>query len=129
MTNDVLDAAAITQLLPGLLPASSKNLASCHDALAALFHTAMSAVGFRLVGIDELSPPSSTTIKVLPDKWDAHGPGHYTFRYLHDQSSLDFVMKVAKLGGRTIVNAIAAEVCLLPTRAPHSPAHSRVLER
>jgi len=46
---------------------------------------------------------------ILPEEWSQHGPGNYTFRYKHDQSSLEFVVKVAKLGSRTLLNAIALE--------------------
>lgn len=70
----------------------------------------MTALGFRLIAIDDTSPSQSYPNNVLPESWDAHGPGSYTFRYRHDQSSLEFVLKVSKLGGRTMIHAIAVEV-------------------
>jgi proteasome inhibitor subunit 1 (PI31) len=106
----LLDPAAILASLPNLLPPSSKKLSTPHDGIAAILHTTMSAVGFRLVAVDDVSPARSILTNVLPDEWNAHGPGNYTFRYRHEQSSLEFVMKIAKLGGRTLVNAIAVEV-------------------
>ncbi|KAG6868449.1 hypothetical protein C0993_002587 [Termitomyces sp. T159_Od127] len=106
---DILDPAALVSLLPTLLPISSKTLASPHDAIASLLHTIFSAVAFRLIGIDESSSSAIIENNVLPGGWNDNGPGYYTFRYRHDQSSLEFVLKVSKLGGRTLINAIAIE--------------------
>ncbi|KAL0949685.1 hypothetical protein HGRIS_009722 [Hohenbuehelia grisea] len=107
MSNNLLDPSAIVSKLPSYLPSSAKTLKSPHDGIAALLHTAMAAVEFRL--IDDHTPANSTLLNVLPAEWNQHGPGNYTFRYRHDQSSLEFVMKVAKLGSRTLINAIAVE--------------------
>jgi len=101
---DVLDSAAIISSLPTLLPPSNKKLGSPLDAIVAILHTAMSAVSFRLIGARSMDS------NVLPDEWNDSGSGDYTLRYRHDQSGLEFVMKIAQLGRRTIVNAIALEV-------------------
>ncbi|KAF8076258.1 PI31 proteasome regulator N-terminal-domain-containing protein [Lyophyllum atratum] len=108
MTN-ILDPSALLSLLPTLLPPTSKVLASPQDAIAALLHTIFTAVAFRLVAVDETSVPNLTSANILPEGWNKDGPGHYTFKYRHDQSSLEFVINVSKLGGRTLVNAIAVE--------------------
>ncbi|KAG5648688.1 hypothetical protein DXG03_000034 [Asterophora parasitica] len=108
-TNDILDPSALLSLLPTLLPSASRALASPQDALASLLHTVFSAVAFRLVAADETSSSNSTLTNVLPEGWNENGPGNYTFRYRHDQSSLEFILKVLKLGGRTVINAIAVE--------------------
>ncbi|KAJ7667871.1 PI31 proteasome regulator N-terminal-domain-containing protein [Mycena polygramma] len=105
---DILDPAALISLLPTLLPSSKKTLSSSQDGIAALLHAAMTSLSFRLIGIDESSPATSA-LTVLPEDWNKNGPSHYTFRYRHDQSSLEFVVKVSKLGGRTLINAIALE--------------------
>ncbi|KAJ7129813.1 PI31 proteasome regulator N-terminal-domain-containing protein [Mycena epipterygia] len=105
---NVLDPAAIIALLPTLLPPSKKTLSSSQDGISALLHAAMTALAFRLIAIDD-SSPGTTSLSVLPDEWNKNGPSHYTFRYRHDQSSLEFVVKVSKLGGRTLINAIALE--------------------
>ncbi|KAG6817211.1 hypothetical protein H0H87_011569 [Tephrocybe sp. NHM501043] len=109
MTSDILDPSALVSLLPTLLPASSKALASPQDGIVALLHSIFSAVAFRLTGVDENSPSASLASNVLPEEWSKSGPGHYTLKYRHDQSSLEFVVKVSKLGSRTLINAIAVE--------------------
>ncbi|KAG6840459.1 hypothetical protein C0991_006595 [Blastosporella zonata] len=111
MTTDILDPSALISLLPTLLATSYKVLSSPHDAVAALLHSIFSTVAFRLTGIDENSPSATIESNVLPNGWNKSGPGNYTFKYRHDQSSLEFVLKVSKLGGRTLINAIAVEVC------------------
>ena len=72
----------------------------------------MAALSFRLIAVDELSPPLPETNNVLPNDWDKNGPGCYAFRYKHYQSSLEFLVKIISLGRRTLINAIALEVCL-----------------
>ncbi|KAG6837978.1 hypothetical protein H0H93_008372 [Arthromyces matolae] len=106
---DILDPAALLALLPTLLPASSKILDSPQGAIAALVHSIFSAVAFRLIAIDESTSSASIENNSLPENWSNNGPGNYTFRYKHDQSSLEFVLKVSKLGSRTLINAIALE--------------------
>ena len=110
MAGDPLDPAVLTARIPGLLPEAAKKLGSAQDGLAALLHTAMTELGFRLIAIDENSPPKSDLDSILPEDWAKNGPGNYAFRYKHDQSSLEFLLKVSKLGNRTLINAIALEV-------------------
>lgn len=110
MSTNILDPAALTSLLPTLLPPSAKLLSTAQHALAALMHTAMVIVGFRLISVDDSLVARRDQSNVLPEEWSRHGPGNFTFVYKHEQSSLEFVVKVAKLGSRTVVNAIALEV-------------------
>ncbi|PPQ65228.1 hypothetical protein CVT26_000205 [Gymnopilus dilepis] len=109
MAKDILDPAAVLAQVPKLLPPSAKSLASPQDALAALVHAALSVLAFRLIAVDESSTSPAPSDNVLPESWNKSGPGHYTFKYRHDQSSLEFVIKVSKLGTRTVINAIALE--------------------
>ncbi|KZT12822.1 uncharacterized protein LAESUDRAFT_808353 [Laetiporus sulphureus 93-53] len=109
MSSNILDPAALIHALPNVLPPGKKKLNTPQDAIAALIHTAMVALGFRLIGVDEDSPARTILNSVLPDEWNQYGPAHYTFRYRHEQSSLEFVVKVVKLGSRTLVNSIATE--------------------
>jgi len=109
MSRNVFDPSALVSSLPNLLPQTKKTLQSPQDALAVLFHTAMSVLAFRLIGLDETTSSQTYSDNVLPESWSSHGPGSYTFRYRHEQSSLEFILKVSKLGTRTLVHAIALE--------------------
>ncbi|KAK0206805.1 PI31 proteasome regulator N-terminal-domain-containing protein [Desarmillaria ectypa] len=109
MSKDILDPAALLSLLPTLLPPSAKVLASPQDGIAALLHAVLSALSFRLVGVDDSTTSFSDSNNVLPVEWNIQTPGNFTFRYKHDQSSLEFLVKVSKLGVRTVINAIALE--------------------
>jgi proteasome inhibitor subunit 1 (PI31) len=110
-SKSILDPAAILSTLPTLLPQNSKSLTSPHDAIAALVHTILSAVAFRLISVDDTSNVTNSDTNVLPEGWNKNGPGSYTLRYKHNQSSLEFLVKISKLGNRTVINAIAVEVC------------------
>jgi proteasome inhibitor subunit 1 (PI31) len=111
MAPDLLDPSALIATLPSLLPGEGKTLDSPQDAIAALLHTALIAVSFRLIGVDESTQsPLSVSDNILPAGWNKHGPGYYTLIYKHDQSSLEFLIKLTKLGKRTVINAIALQV-------------------
>ncbi|OSD04371.1 hypothetical protein PYCCODRAFT_1433756 [Trametes coccinea BRFM310] len=109
MTANLLDASALLHALPGVLPSNKKKLESPQDAIAALIHTVFTVLGFRLISTDESGPSRTYENNVLPEEWNQHGPGNYAFRYKHEQSSLEFLVKVVKLGNRTLVNSIALE--------------------
>lgn len=117
MSASILDPSAILSTLPQLLPAESKALASPQDGIASLLHAALTILGFRLTAIDESSTShNQIPSNVLPNGWNQGGPGHYTFKYRHDQSSLEFIIKLSKLGKRTLINAIALEASLSPSK-------------
>lgn len=109
--SDVLDVSALLHVLPGLLPSGEGNvLRSPQDALAAMVHTIMTRLDFRLVGLsDEDRLDTSATSNQLPPNWSMHGPDSYAFRYKHDQSSLDYLIKVVKLGPRAMIHGIAMQ--------------------
>ncbi len=114
MTNDILDPSALMAVMPLLLPSEDKTLNSPQDGIAALLHTALVALSFRLTGMGESSTPLiSESNSVLPTGWNKHGPAYYSFIYKHDQSSLDFLIKLCKLGTSTVINAIALQVSQL----------------
>lgn len=114
--SDVLDPSALLHVLPTLLPATAEGqdgalLRNPQDALAAMIHTIMSRLDFRLVGLsdeDRLSADASSPNK-LPSAWNTHGPDSYAFRYKHDQSSLDYLVKIVKLGPRAMIHGIAMQ--------------------
>ena len=104
-SSDLLDPAALISLVPTLLPASSKSLASSHDGLAALLHAVFTSLAFRLTAVND----ANVSGNVLPADWNKGGPGMYSFRYRHEQSSLEFAVSLSKLGSRTLINAIPLE--------------------
>jgi len=110
MSPDLLDPSALIAPLLNLLPSSKKRLESQQDAVVALIHSAFTTLSFRLIAVDEASPANITLGGVLPEAWNTNGPGNYTLRYRHEQSSLEYIIKVVKLGNRTLINAIAVEV-------------------
>ena len=120
MAPDILDPSALISPLLDLLPSRQKQLSSQQDAIVALIHSAFNALSFRLIAIDDSSPASTTVNGVLPEAWNAYGPGNYTLRYRHEQSSLEFIVKVIELGSRTVINAIAVGVRDHPFFPPRS---------
>ncbi|TCD66930.1 hypothetical protein EIP91_000708 [Steccherinum ochraceum] len=109
MVANILDPAAVLSSLVKVLPITGKRLATPQDALAAFFHTILTVLEFRLISIEDSGASQTFDENVLPEAWNSHGPSSYTFRYRHDQSSLEYLLKVSKLGNRTLVNAIALE--------------------
>lgn len=109
MATDILDPSALLSAIYSVLPEEDKNLKSPQDGLTVLLHTTLSALAFRLTAVEESSNSVSTN-NVLPAGWNTNGPGHYALKYKHDQSSLNFIIKISKLGNRTVINAIAEEV-------------------
>lgn len=110
MTSNILDPAALTTQLAARLPPSNKRLSSVHDGLAALIHTIFTALGFRLIAIDDTSSARLFQDNVLPEDWNTKGSTDHALRYKHEQSSLEFLVKIVRLGQRTLINAIALEV-------------------
>lgn len=117
---DLLDPSALLHVLQQLLPPSSDaQLRNPSDALSAMIHTIMIRLDFRLTGLSEDDRlPSSTSESAetdatshnkLPAEWNAKGPDHYSFRYKHHQSSLDYLVKVVKLGNKAVIHGIAMQ--------------------
>lgn len=104
------------------------ELRNTTDATGLLAHAAMLLTGFRLIGFsedDRLSMCHSAELshtvtdvltgqsidldsgKALPKDWISSGSP--SFRYAHTQSSMEFVVKVSRLGSKTVVLAIPTE--------------------
>lgn len=94
------------------------------EAIALIGHACMAAVDFRLVGLGEdhnlrlsLHPSSimpwssltctetSTESPALPAEWNANDT--FAFRYAHAQSSMQYLLKVSRLGNNAVVFALA----------------------
>ena len=121
---DLLDPSALLQVLQQLLPTADVQLRSPSDALAALVHTILTRLDFRLTGLaeddrlalsaaptsdDSSSASSQAEPNKLPTEWNVKGPDHYAFRYKHHQSSLDYLVKIVKLGNKAVIHAIALQ--------------------
>ncbi|SJX63599.1 uncharacterized protein SRS1_14350 [Sporisorium reilianum f. sp. reilianum] len=122
--SDLLDPSALLhvlqqQLLPSTSSSSSEPLLrNPADALAAMIHTIMTRLDFRLTGLSEDdrlpssqddSSSSASTSNKLPANWNAKGPDHYCFRYKHYQSSLDYLIKIVKLGNKAVIHGVALQ--------------------
>ena len=91
------------------LPASKAHLKNAFEAIGLTTHACMLAVGFELKGLGEdhniPSTSSSVAPKPLPEEWNAHNV--YSFRYAHNQSSLQYIIKTSRLGNKAIVYGLA----------------------
>ncbi|KAK5085682.1 hypothetical protein LTR05_004970 [Lithohypha guttulata] len=103
-----LSADSLISYISQSIPADQSDkpsLKNVYSALALLSHACMLAVGFRLVGLGEddkieaHSEPANT--QPLPTEWDQHSS--YAFRYTHPQSSMEFLLKVTRLGEKAII--------------------------
>lgn len=99
------------------------SLKTSYEAVALIGHACMVAVGFRLVGLGEdhnlgefllslrdsvpslTSTESSTESPTLPAAWNTNDT--FAFRYAHEQSSMEYLLKVSRLGNNVVVNALA----------------------
>ncbi|PNS18649.1 hypothetical protein CAC42_5188 [Sphaceloma murrayae] len=103
---NVLSAQSLASLIAQALPPdASPQLQNPYDAVAIATHSALTAVGFRLVGLgeDDRLPPSDTPQRTLPDEWNAQSPSSYSFRYAHSQSSMEFLIRINKMGKKAVV--------------------------
>ncbi|CAB4374360.1 unnamed protein product [Rhizophagus irregularis] len=121
-TNVLAPEAVLSILDTSLKPTEEGTdiiLGSSQDALAALFHSIMQAVGFRLVGLGEednseednkiTNRDTEGNVVGLPKGWNAHGPNSYAFRYKHPQSSFTFLIKCMRLSNKFIVHGMGIE--------------------
>ncbi|KAL1302752.1 hypothetical protein AAFC00_003102 [Neodothiora populina] len=85
---------------------ASPQIETPYDAIALASHAAMSAVGFRLIGLGEdhrieaQSDPSHPS--PLPAEWNTSKP-NYAFRYAHSQSSMEYLLKVNRMGNKAVI--------------------------
>ncbi|KAL8893619.1 MAG: hypothetical protein Q9192_005090, partial [Flavoplaca navasiana] len=77
----------------------SPQISNAYDAVALLANATMLAVDFRLQGLGE-----DHTID-----WNASTTSNYAFRYAHTQSSLQFIVKISRLGNKAIINGLAID--------------------
>lgn len=109
-TGSPLGADSLATFMAASIPkAAGQRLSNPYEAVALAVHAAMLAVGFRLIGLGEddriEAQADANNPQPLPAEWNAHSS--YAFRYAHSESSMEFVIKVTRLGGKAVVNGIA----------------------
>jgi PI31 proteasome regulator N-terminal/PI31 proteasome regulator len=112
---DALSAASILSYMTKSLPQSSESqspkLKDAYAAVALFSHACMCAVGFRLIGLGEdhkiETQSSPEDAQPLPSEWDASSS--YAFRYAHSQSSMEYVIKVLRLGNKALISGLALD--------------------
>lgn len=104
-----LSADSLSSYIASSLPRGpSPQLKTATDAVAIACHAGMLAVGFRLVGLGEdhsiEAHATSEDARPLPTEWNSSSSP--SFRYKHAQSSMEYLLKVSRLGNKTVINAI-----------------------
>ncbi|KAL4955196.1 PI31 proteasome regulator N-terminal-domain-containing protein [Aspergillus filifer] len=85
---------------------SDFSLKTPAEAVALIGHASLVAVGFRLVGLGEdHTIGSSSESPSLPTEWNAESTT--SFRYAHSQSSMQYLLKISRLGNNAVVFALA----------------------
>jgi len=87
---------------------TNSDISSSYEAIALFSHACMIAVGFRLVGYGEGQKMEEECEKLAPrlsNKWNSSF-GSHSFLYAHSQSSMQFVVKVDRLGGKAEIRGI-----------------------
>lgn len=113
-TQNALSADSILSYMTKSLPlseAQSSRLKDSYAAVALFSHACMLAVGFRLIGLGEDHKIEATSTpkdaQPLPSEWDASSS--YAFRYAHSQSSMEYVIKILRLGKKALISGLALD--------------------
>jgi len=113
MASDPLNVDSILALMADALPThrrddATSDVSSSYEAIALFTHVCMVAVGFRLLGFGEGQKMEAECRKVAPrlsSKWNTSF-GSHSFLYAHSQSSMEYVVKVDRLGGKAEIRGI-----------------------
>ncbi|KAL2044362.1 hypothetical protein N7G274_003067 [Stereocaulon virgatum] len=110
-SGSVFSANKLSEYMLQSLPKEpTPQIRNPYDAIALLSHACMLAVGFRLVGLGEdhkieaSSDPEAP--QPLPKEWNASTTSDYAFRYAHTQSSLQYLVKISRLGNKAVINGL-----------------------
>lgn len=110
MSNNLLSPSSLLRIIEKSLGAvgdssSNQTLRNPYDAIAVFVHACMLAIGGRLIGFDENekleSPIDAKSENSLPSSWN--NSSSYSFRYAHEQSSLEFLLKISRLGNKVVI--------------------------
>lgn len=113
MANNPLGVESILKYMADALPAHAKgdtnsDISSSYEAIALFAHACMTAVGYRLLGFGEGQKMESECQRLAPRlsmKWNS-AFGSHAFLYAHSQSSMEYVVKVDRLGGKAEIRGI-----------------------
>ncbi|TPX14156.1 uncharacterized protein E0L32_000550 [Thyridium curvatum] len=111
MTSNPLRPEALLQAMADALPNpgdGTSAMSSSYEALALFTHACMTSLGFRLLGFNEdqkMESECQSCAPRLPSKWNASFNSH-SFLYAHGQSSMNFVIKVDRLGGKAEIRGL-----------------------
>jgi hypothetical protein len=113
MANNPLSTDSILKHMAEALPTHAKgdtnsDISSSYEAIALFSHACMTAVGFRLLGFGEgqkIEAELSQISPRLPQVWNSSF-GSHSFLYAHSQSSMEYVVKVDRLGGKAEIRGI-----------------------
>jgi hypothetical protein len=113
MVNNPLSVESILKYMADALPTHAKDdtnsdLSSSYEAVALFTHACMAAVGFRLLGFGEgqkMEAECQSLAPRLSTKWNTYF-GSHAFLYAHSQSSMQYVVKVDRLGGKAEIRGI-----------------------
>ncbi|PHH84267.1 hypothetical protein CDD83_2218 [Cordyceps sp. RAO-2017] len=113
-----LGAPAVLRRMADALPAHAKgdessDIASSYELVALLAHAFFCALDFKLCALDEDKPLPATADgrdAAVPERLPAHWNavfGSLSFVYSHKQSSMRFVIRVDRMGGKVEVRGLA----------------------
>lgn len=103
---NALSGPTLSYYMISSLPQNAQKLTHAYECIALAAHASMLAIGFRLVGLGEdhriqaSSDPNQPS--PLPNEWNAQS-GSYAFRYKHSQSSMEYLIKVNRMGNKVVV--------------------------
>ncbi|KAK3399997.1 PI31 proteasome regulator N-terminal-domain-containing protein [Sordaria brevicollis] len=108
-----LSPAALLDGMAAALPThaqgdTTSDLSSSLDAVALFTHSAMTSLGFRLLGFSEDKPESDECASLaprLPSTWNRSLSSH-CFVYAHEQSSMRFVIRVDRMGSKIEIRGL-----------------------
>ncbi|RAO69523.1 uncharacterized protein BHQ10_005535 [Talaromyces amestolkiae] len=86
------------------------SIKNAYEAIALVGHASMVATQFRLIGLGEEHNivEDNTDATILPKDWNAHN-NTYSFRYVRQQSSTEYLLKVSRLGNNAVIMGLAGE--------------------
>ncbi|KAF2829283.1 hypothetical protein CC86DRAFT_318499 [Ophiobolus disseminans] len=102
-----LSAGSLSLFMATSIPkgGAEPQLKNVTEAIALAVHAGMLAVGFRLIGLGEDERIDAENPQSLPAEWNASNS--YAFRYKHAQSAMEYLIKVNRLGNKSVVYGLA----------------------